>query len=466
MESCRRSMTAILLALLVLSACRSAREIVRLPDDPPSAVLVADVSVLDVESGSLSSHRDVLIRDGRIASIESAGDIELPEGGHTIDGRGATLLPGLIDIHGHISSPTGPPWTRSLPDDDANLQAFLYAGVTTVLDMGSMAPDAYERRERLRTGEQLGPTTFEAGPIVTAVGGHPAAIFRASLPWFLSWYVVPRMTREIATPEQGEAAAAEIAAMGADVMKVAVDRIPPDAPRITNESLAAAVAEARTHDLRAVAHIGTAQDAIDAAEAGVAAWVHGVYKEPLSDEQVAKLASFGIPMAPTLILFETFAAFGDPFEPTDLERQIAAPADLAAMNEVPGSFDLTRMRSLRGGLASSRENVRRLHEAGVTLLAGSDTQAGLIAGASLHREIGLLVEAGLTPAEAIRSATLHPARFLARTESPDFGVVKEGARADLLLVEGDPLADVANLARIRAVLKAGVPLERMARSPG
>lgn len=452
------------LFLLALTGCTTTHDLVRLPDVPPSAVFIEDVSVLDVETGTAVTHRDVLVEKGRIARIAAAGTFEAPRSAERIDGRGATLLPGLVDMHVHLAAPSGPRWVTSLPDDDANLQALLYAGVTTVLDLGDLAPAAFERRDRIARGEQLGPTSYEAGPILTVTDGHPVAIFRENLPWFLTWYVIPRMSREVDTPDQARAAAAEIAAMKPDVMKVSVDRIPPDAPRISNEALAAGIAEAKRHGIRSVAHIGTAQDAIDAAEAGVAAWAHGVYKETLTDEEVVEIASFGIPMAPTLVVFESFAGVGQTFEPTPLEREIADPASLAAMNEVPEDFDLTVAEYMRPLLPGGRENVRRLHEAGVTILAGSDTQAGLFAGASLHRELALLVEAGLTPGEAIRAATLDPARFLTQSTTPEFGRVAVGTRADLLLVEGDPAADVGNLAHIRAVLKDGVPLERRPRT--
>ena len=448
------------LSLLALASCTGSPELVRRPVGPPSAVLIEDVSVLDVVSGYSTAHRDVLVEDGRIAYIVATGKSELPPGGKRIDGRGSTLLPGLVDMHAHVAAPSAPPWIAGFPDEDANLQAFLYAGVTTILGTGDLAANAFARRDRIARGDQLGPTNYEAGPIVTVTGGHPVAIFSQTLPWFLRWYVIPRLARQVDTPQEARVAAAEIAGMNADVMKVVVDRLPPQAPRIPNDVLAAAIAEARRHDLRTVAHIGTAQDAIDAAQAGVAAWVHGVYKEPLSDEQVEKLASFGIPMAPTLVVFDAFASFGQPFEPSRLEQETVDPAVLAAMNEVPEDFDLSFAKDHDRRREFNRENVRRLHAAGVTMLAGSDTQGGVFAGASLHREIALLVEAGLTPAEAIRAATIDPARFLSRSNTPDFGVVAEGARADLLLVEGDPTEDVANLARIRAVLKNGVLLER------
>jgi imidazolonepropionase-like amidohydrolase len=111
-------------------------------------------------------------------------------------------------------------------------------------------------------------------------------------------------------------------------------------------------------------------------------------------------------------------------------------------------------------MAARVDNVRRLHAAGVTILAGSDSQSGVFAGPGLHRELANLVRAGLTPAEAIRAATLDPARFLTRSDTPDFGSVEVGQRADLLLVDGDPTLDVAALSAIQLVLLDGVPIER------
>jgi imidazolonepropionase-like amidohydrolase len=258
----------------------------------------------------------------------------------------------------------------------------------------------------------------------------------------------------------------ELAASGVDFLKVIVDRIPESAPRIGTPVLRAAVDEARGRGLRAVAHIGTLADARDAAQAGVAAWVHGVYAETLDESGVRELADFGLPMAPTLVVFESYALLNDRARAaTGLEREIAAPELLEAFNQPPE--DLTPydafqpfLRRLHEQRQGSRENVRRLHEAGVVILAGSDTQSGVLPGAGLHRELALLVEAGLTPAEALRAATLSPARFLERSDDPDLGQVREGRRADLLLVEGDPTRDIAATSRIRAVIQGGVRVER------
>src|SRR5207253_10407430 len=170
------------------------------------------------------------------------------------------------------------------------------------------------------------------------------------------------------------------------------------------------------------AHIGTVEDALDAARAGVAAWMHGVYKERIPDETIPVLAAFRMPMVATTVVFESYALIGQgPRPPTPLERE-TAPADvLAAFDHVPASYDfsffgpyLEKMRAQRGAW---RDNVRRLHEAGVTILAGSDMQAGVFPGAGLHRELHLLAESGLTPAQAIRAATLRSEEHTSELQS-------------------------------------------------
>ncbi len=280
-------------ATLLAGACAEpAPELVRLPHDPPSALLIRSTALLDVESGERLRERDVLLRGDRIAAIGEAGELPAPEGAEILDGRGATLLPGLIDAHGHVNAPYAPIWTREVGDAEHNLRAFLYCGVTTVLDPAAFSEDAASLRDRVRRGELL-----EA------------------------------------------------------------------------------------------------------------------FNQPPEEEWLA-------------------ASFAPYVEMLDALR----PA--------------------------WRSNVKLLRDAGVTILAGSDVQAGVLPGPGLHRELGLLQESGLTPAEVIRAATLDSARFLEQSEDPDFGQVKVGKRADLLLVNGDPTRDLAAVSDIREVILGGVRLER------
>ncbi len=462
-----RGVRQVLVALcaLALASCGGGPELVRRPASVPPALLIQDVSVLEVDTGVITSNREVLVIGDRIAAVAAVGETAPPAGTQTISGAGATLLPGLIDMHGHIGNSSTPPWKGSFPDPDANLRAYLYCGVTTVLDPADSASEAFKRRAAVAHGDLLGPHIFAAGPMFTATGGHPVALLSRLAPWWIRWYLVPRVTRQVDTPEAARAAVAEVVGLGADVIKLSVDRIPDDVPRLQLDVIRAAVEEAKARKIRTVAHIGSLDDAVDAAEAGVAAWMHGVYKERIPDDRIAPLAAYGIPMVVTMNVFESYALLGQqPRVATPLERETVPRDVLEAFDHVPtdGSLDFFQpyVAHLRAQRDAWRDNVRRLRAAGVTILAGSDTQMGVFPGAGLHRELELLTEAGLTPAEAIRAATLDAARFLAARPDPDFGIVAAGKRADLLLVDGSPTLDLGALARIRAVIKDGVMLER------
>jgi imidazolonepropionase-like amidohydrolase len=441
--------------------------LVHVPTVAEPALLVRDVGVLDVVAGRVVAARDVLVVGDRIVRIAATGAGAPPIPYTAVAGNGGTLVPGLIDMHVHVAQNPAPPWVGGLGDAEANLRAFLYAGVTTVLDLGDLYPRALERRERVARGELLGPRVLVAGPMLTARGGHPVAMLRTSLPWWMRGWAIPQVAFEIGSPQEGQAAAARVAAMGADFLKVVVDRIPLDGPRLDAEELRAVVGEARRRGLRALAHIGTTADALDAAEAGVAAWAHDVYKERIPDDQVARLAAFRIPMVPTLEAFDSMARAGaEPFVPSELEREIVPAEVLRALDEVPARWRATLEDGIRPLLRREREhwleNVRRLHDAGVVILAGSDTSVGVFPGGGLNRELHQLARAGLSNAEVLRAATLYAARFLADAAEPDFGLVEEGKRADLVLVDGNPLIDLDALMRVRAVVLGGVLLDRTA----
>jgi imidazolonepropionase-like amidohydrolase len=454
-------------AAALLAACASPPPSVRVaPTAPrPAAVWIADVAVLDVAKGVRTTGRDVLVADGRIAAIEPAGAGAPPAGALVLPGKDATLVPGLVDMHGHVYADTSPIWSPGLPDPERNLRSYLYSGVTTIFDPGDPSDEAFERRARVARGELPGPRIFTAGPLHTAPGGHPIALVRAFAPWWIAWYLAPRAAVAVDSVEQANEAVDRLAAKQPDAVKIVIDEIPLGAPRLRPEVARAIADRAREHGLRTVAHIGTTRDAIIAAEAGVAMWMHGVYKERIPDAEIPILAGYHLPMVATIEVFDSYARLrAGPREATALERETVPAAVLASFSPVPDDFDLGALATWdelnRRAVPDRTENVRRLHAAGVEIFAGSDTQSGVFPGPGLHRELVNLARAGLTPIEVIRAATIGPARFLSESDSPDWGNVAVGQRADLLLVEGDPTRDVGALSAIRAVLQGGVPIER------
>jgi imidazolonepropionase-like amidohydrolase len=455
---------------LTLGCARSAPLVERPPGEPPPTIIRA-VAIYDGLAAQRMSVRDVLIEGGRIARIAPPGTIPRGAGMLQIDGANRTLLPGLIDVHGHVGAGTAPPWVRDWPDPKRNMQAYLYCGVTTVLDPADLAPDAFTRRDAVARGEVLGPHIYAAGPMFTAPGGHPVPALRELAPWWLRWYLIPRMTRQVANAAEARAAVDALAPSHPDVIKVAVDAVPLGQPIMDAETLRAVVDEGRAHGIRTVAHVGTTADALEAADAGVAAWMHGVYKERIPDEAIPRFVAAHIPEVATITVFDSYADLYEQHrEATALERETVPPRILGALVPRPASYhpdpEYDAFFSLLAATREARhDNVRRLHAAGVTILAGSDTQTGVFPGAALHRELAALVAAGLTPVEALRAATGEAARFVANTPDPEFGTIAIGKRADLLLVEGDPTVDIANISRIANVLLGGAALVRHPMAP-
>jgi len=447
--------------------CSKPPPLVTTPDHKPAAVVFENVAVFDVVRGTVAPEQDVLVRGDSIAGVGATGTLGVPADAERIDGRGATLLPGLIDSHGHVANGSSPPWAGTFPDPDRNLQAYLYCGVTTVLDPADLEPDAFDRRDAINSGELIGPTIYASGPMLTAVGGHPLPVLEELAPWWIRWYVERHAVRPLASDDDVRTAIDGLVAQRADIIKMAIDSIPEGAPRLGDPLAAAVVTTAHEKGLRVVAHVGTLADAVEAGSAGVDAFMHMVYKEPLDAAGAAKVASFGKPIVATMGVFESYALTGRAARvPTPLERETVDAAILASFDKIPEGAVSPAFQAFFDQLFRTRESwrtsIRLMRASGATILAGSDSQSGVFPGAGLHREFALLVESGMTPAEVVRATTWDAARFLDKSDDPGFGVVAVGKRADLLLVDGDPSADVANLARIRVVMKRGVPLERHA----
>lgn len=456
----------LLLSLGLLAGCSRGPDLVSAPEVVPSSILLRDVAVLDVEAGRILPDRDVLIRGEFISEIGPAESLAAPPDAELIDGSGRTLIPGLVDAHAHVLSALTVPWKPRGADPERNLESYLYSGVTTVFDTGAANDSIFELRDRVDSGEIAGPGLYVVGKTITAPDGHPVKMVESLAPWWIGWFLAPRIAYQIDSAESARAAVLANRNAGADFIKVVVDTLPGNANLIDEAVLKALVEAAHENGLRVVAHIGSTADALMAGRAGVDLYVHGVYMDRIPDEDIATIAGFGIPMVPTIVVFDNAADISQtPFEPTPLEREVAPEWIFEAYNEDLGEPKVGPV--MTDWLAHLREvrphwddNISRLHEAGVTMFSGSDFQPGLFPGPSLHRELDLLHAAGLPTADVLRAATIHPARFLTGSDDPDFGTVQPGKRADLVLVEGNPLADLSAVHKIQDVIFGGVRLVR------
>lgn len=369
---------------------------------------------------------DVLVRDGVIAEV--GPDIPA-DGAEVVDGAGRTLMPGLIDAHVHVFG-------------DA-LQATLRFGVTTALDMFTH-PDL-ARALRGNVDPSLADLR-SAGILATAPSGHGTQF----------GFEIPTLT----DAEDAAGFVEDRIAEGSDYIKIVYDNgsgWSGDIPTISREILVALVQAAHAADRLAVVHVHDLHHAREALEAGADGLVH-LFLDAVPDEAFLELAKqSGAFITPTFTILEAVCGRdGGPrlADDPDLAARLT-PSDRTALRRpFPGSVN-------RPDYDIAKEAARLLHAAGVPLLAGSDApNPGTTHGASLHRELELLVEAGLSPIEALRSATSLPA---ARFGLTDRGVIRAGMRADLLLVEGDPTTDVRATRRIVQVWKAGrVAVSRIA----
>ncbi len=398
------------------------------PADPPGGPLpetnfaVVDVTVFDGEA--FRPHRDVWVEDGRIRAVGQR--LALPDGLPRVDGRGHTLLPGLIDAHTHT-------YGTMLADA-------LRFGVTTVFDqftMPSLAAAKRPARESLaRTDES---DLFSAGNLATAPGGHGTQ------------FGVPVET--LTSPGEAPAFVAARKEEGADWIKIIWEdggTFGAEIPTLDPETIAAVIEAAHAEELLAVMHVSSLAHGLAALAMGADGLVHVWGDEVISEADAARFAEAGVFVIPTLSV--RVAAAGESMGPELLGE--TRPDDVSDMQRQTLAQTFSRPV---GTSEASIESVRRLHAAGVRILAGTDApNPGTGFGISMHGELRLLERAGLSAAEALAAATGNPADAFG---AGDRGRLARGRIADLLLVAGDLEGDLRRSAAIAGVWKDGFPVE-------
>ena len=377
----------------------------------------------------------VVVRGRTIESVTSGRDIPAAAGAEAeiVDGAGMTLLPGLIDSHTHNFGPA--------------LEQALNFGVTTVLDMLTAEAMAAQWRRQQEAGAVPNRADVFAGGPVTVAGGHGTQ-FGIALP-------------TLDDPEQTEAFIADRAAAGADFIKVIYE--PGSAgrplPTFAASTLPRITAAAHSHDLLAVFHISAAKEAGEVIAAGGDGLVHMYFDGAGGPDLIEAARKAGIFVVPTLAVLETVTGTGGGLE-LAADPLIAPFLSSAQRGGLGQNFGREPDPE---SMASILADVGALHAAGVPILAGSDApNPGTTHGASIHRELELLVRAGLTPVEALRAATTAPVDAFGLGNR---GRIATGFKADLLLVRGDATADVLATRDIAAIWKDGARFERQAAEP-
>ncbi|MDQ2979331.1 MAG: amidohydrolase family protein [Acidobacteriota bacterium] len=387
----------------------------------------------------------LVISGGRIVSVTAATPeaVEaLPAGTRIVSAGGKWIVPGWIDAHVHAET-------------DEDLKTMLRWGVTSAR---LMAEDTSAARRLARTsGTRTDiPEVFPAAPIFTAKGGW----------WDQGEPADPNVNRFPATPEQARVSVRRAGELGSAEIKLMLDdmawcRAPkPPLPKLAPAVATALIGQARAEGLRATVHAPTLDDAKAAIAAGATALAHGVV-DPMDDATIAVMKARPVFYIPTMDIFEFLAdtrAFVDGvFSDPAAERGLPAATVVRYRSDAytDGYREkFPNFESLRRRLPVLRENLRKLHAAGVPVALGTDMWA--FPGLGVSIEMDLYVKAGLTPLEAIRSATQTAARSLGI--DPDRGTIEAGKRADFLILDGDPVRDIRNVRSIDAVYKRGEAL--------
>lgn len=404
------------------------------------------VTVIPMDRERSLPGQTVVVRGDRIVEVGPVGRVRVPEGGTRVDGRGKYLIPGLAEMHAHI--PGG-----QAADSVVERTLFLYVsgGITTIRGMLGH-PRHLELRRRAARGELLSPTIYAAGP---SLNGNT-----------------------IATPEAARTAIRDQQAAGYDLLKIH--------PGVKREVFDTLVAAARRAGIPFAGHVPEEVGVARAIDAGYASIEHldgyleamlreGATLKPeesaffgmnLGDQVdesrmpalVRATKAAGVWNVPTQVLMENLVTAGSADELARRPEMRYVPAAAVAqwteakqtMLQETGSTEASARRMIE----VRRRLIKALHEAGAGLLLGSDApQVWNVPGFSTHRELESLVAAGLTPWQALETGTRNVARYFGTLE--ETGTVERGKRADLVLLDADPLADIRNTTRRAGVMVRG-----------
>ena len=456
----------IIFFILICLACSSSRS-------QNIDLIIGNTTLIDGTGKAVVPEATIMIKNGIISSISSNKIEHIPESAIFFDATGKYVIPGIVDVHVHFSSGGLEP--HDTHTNERILRQFLYYGVTTVLNLGAdggSTNEIAELHKRQHEGFVFAPRIYGTGNMLTVPGGHPiATTVAASLPpgtdletidWESRGYTIIRNNRQVSE------AIANNAAQGMDGVKIIIESGPPpwgnDHPRMSPELIQYIVAEANKFKLPIYAHISSLDEMQDAVNAGARVIAHGVMDKPILDESIIQtMKEKNIYYIPTLALYCGFYRYiddptllADPFLREGVSRytieSLNNPLFLKAHKQRTAAWVRPRMKNITRGIGEA-------HRSGVKIALGTD--AGFLfdfPGYSSHLEMELLTKAGLSPMEVIVTATRSGAEMLGGDDL--FGTIEVGKRADLIILNANPLDDIRNTRTIEAVIKDGRLLDR------
>jgi imidazolonepropionase-like amidohydrolase len=380
----------------------------------------------------------LVVRDGRVIAAGAAARIEVSKGAQRVDLAGKTVMPGLINAHGHVGETMG---LRSGPElnttDNVLRQLGLYAryGVTTVFSLGGDGEAGLRLREGGGRAAAGRARLYVAGPVVTA-----------------------------STPEEARARVDEVARLKPDFVKIRVDDNLGTTPKMPPPVYRAVIEQAHKHGLRVAAHLYYLEDAKGLLEAGADFIAHSIRDRDVDDKVIRLLKQRNVCLCPTLMrevstfVYESEPAFfSDPFFLRDVD-----PAVLAELRDPKRQQAMRESRSAQAyktALEVASRNLKKLADAGVRIAMGTDTgPPARFQGYFEHLELELMAKAGLTPRQVLLAATGDAARCMGVEKQ--VGTLQPGAWADFVVLTGNPLQEIRETRTIESVWVAGDPVAR------
>ncbi len=427
---------------------------------------------LIIGDGNVIETGSVLVHDGKIQDVfPGAGPDPERIKADVIEGAGKTLLPGLIDVHVHLSGPAGISTDsadfdpqKTMPRADA---ALLYSGVTAARSVGDGLDASLALRAKVANGARLGAQLFVCGPMFTSEGGHGTE-FTRHLPDAMRDSVKAQLVRTPKTPEEARKQVRELKKAGVDGIKTILEAGFGDGMLFDRMDLliARSVAEeAHAQNLPLAVHTGDARDVTDAVEIGAASVEHGSWRDELPDHLLERMAAQGVYLDPTLAVAEAYSQYfsgrADALN-NSLVEQVLPARMLKGTREFMQAgkgVDAGKAEIFTHALEQARNNLVRAWKAGVPLVMGTDAGNPLVFhGPAMHRELQLWVDAGIPAWVALEAATGNAAKLLRADKQ--MGTLRKGLDANLLLIDGNPLIDITATERISLVVFKGERIRR------
>jgi imidazolonepropionase-like amidohydrolase len=371
----------------------------------------------------------IVIENGRIRDMGPSSKVAVPAGAAVVDLKGKFITPGIINAHGHVGAKTEP-----------QLRQYALYGVTTVNSMQTDPDEVVQVREAQKRGELRGARVFT-----------------------IKYRFGPDLL--VQTPEQARAKVDEIVGSGADYIKLWVDSQFGKQTKLTPEFCIAVLEQARKHGKLTFAHIYDLADAKMLVEQGLNGLAHNVRDREVDAEFIALLKRRNVTLIPTLVRDEGLFVYGDApvWVDNPFFQKFVPPERLEVLKtKIREQQAKHPQRELfKAGFEMNKVNLKKLSDGGVRIALGTDSGGAadrfFIQGHSEHREMELMVEAGMTPMQVIQSFSKGASEALGIDK--EFGTLAKGKAADLLVLEKNPLENITNMRSIQAIYLGGKKLE-------